>query len=236
MTDLLVPLTHGCDGAALVCIPPAGAGAGFFTAWPQFGRQLWAVRLPGRESTFGQPYCPDLETAAGLVAEAIAGFDDVILFGHCFGAFVAYETALRAVVTTVVVSGEGPPDLGVEPESAVAAQSDEQLLDELRRTGSLPESATNHPGLAKILLPTLRADAGLAESYLSRPHDQPLDVPIIAVAGRANARVSEERLLAWEKFTTAGFELTWVDNASLAAAEPAGQLLGRLGERPRTRP
>ena len=69
-TDLLVRLSPRPTGTALVCVPPAGAGAGFFTAWPPLvpaHLELWAVRLPGRETSFGRPPCTDLEAAADLV-------------------------------------------------------------------------------------------------------------------------------------------------------------------------
>ncbi|NEQ98651.1 MAG: putative thioesterase, partial [Cyanothece sp. SIO2G6] len=47
---------------SLFCFSPAGAGATFFRQWPALlphGINLWAIRLPGRETRLREPLVTD---------------------------------------------------------------------------------------------------------------------------------------------------------------------------------
>ncbi|MDT0616396.1 thioesterase II family protein, partial [Streptomyces lancefieldiae] len=89
----------GC-GTKLVCFPAAGAGARCGTHWPlglpaDIG--VLAVRYPGREDRFGDPFPLRLEDLADDIAKALDGLTRhrLVLFGHSMGASVAHEVALR---------------------------------------------------------------------------------------------------------------------------------------------
>src|SRR5690606_15399428 len=95
--QLLVRLGPARPTAALrlVVVPPLGAGAGYFAAWPDAlpaSLELWALRLPGREASADlAPLtdAPALEAALAPVVDALRSSPEVALFGHSMGAHVA---------------------------------------------------------------------------------------------------------------------------------------------------
>src|SRR5581483_8780637 len=107
------------DDGVLYAIPHAGAGA---AAVKKVCRALGdtlhtvAVRLPGRESRMDEEPLTDLtvlvDTLAGQIEDHAHG-RDVLLYGHCSGAVIAYEVAGRLTTTRVkhlVVSAYRAPD------------------------------------------------------------------------------------------------------------------------------
>ncbi|NEE49023.1 alpha/beta fold hydrolase, partial [Streptomyces sp. SID8455] len=92
--------TVGNPRLRLICLPPAGSGAGAFHAWRPYvpeHLELVPVELPGRGSRIDEPVPDDLDA---LVEALLHGLEPELnlpyaLFGHSFGAVVAYELALR---------------------------------------------------------------------------------------------------------------------------------------------
>jgi pyochelin biosynthetic protein PchC len=235
---VLVQMSRGSTGPALVCFPPAGAGSGFFGAWKSLVPpevSLWGVRLPGRESLYGQLPFSDVDTAAQRVAvrlrDAVTG--DMVLIGQCLGAHLAYEAALRLEdrlpVRWLVVAGARPPiaEPGAPTGDAVST-SDAELLAELARVGAIPAGQRTDGELARILLPALRADSRMAERYLRTAPGRTVRVPVAAVAGARDA-LPAERVAEWARLTSGGFALLDVADPNLSLRETAVSLLAFLG-------
>jgi medium-chain acyl-[acyl-carrier-protein] hydrolase len=55
-----------------------------------------------------------------------------------------------------------------------------------------------------LFLPAVRADLELIERYEHKT-DRPLDVPILALGGHDDQRISRERLEGWVEHTSASF-------------------------------
>jgi medium-chain acyl-[acyl-carrier-protein] hydrolase len=242
---LLVPMSHGGTGSALVCFPPAGAGSGFFGAWkavvpPEV--TLWGVRLPGRESLYGQPPFADVETAAERVAAVLLRTvtGDVVVVGQCLGAHLAYEVARRVEdllpVRWLAVAGAGPPV--VDPAAATTAvesTSDAELLAELARVSPIPAGLRTDGELARVLLPALRADSLMAERYLRTAPGLAVRTPVVALVARAGEGVPVDQLRGWERLTLGGFALHDVADPNLSSRQTAADLLGFLDVRPPAR-
>jgi medium-chain acyl-[acyl-carrier-protein] hydrolase len=60
------------------------------------------------------------------------------------------------------------------------------------------------PELLAVLLPVLRADFQICETYAHR-REPKLDCPITAFGGLADSLVSRERVLAWRDLTSGSF-------------------------------
>jgi medium-chain acyl-[acyl-carrier-protein] hydrolase len=58
-----------------------------------------------------------------------------------------------------------------------------------------------HPDLLALLLPGLRADLAVIETYAHRP-GPPLGCPIAAFGGLADAEATEAELVGWRQQTT----------------------------------
>jgi medium-chain acyl-[acyl-carrier-protein] hydrolase len=198
----------------LVCLPHAGGGSAVFRGWaaelpPQI--ELVAVRLPGRESRLSEPAFQDWAALLGqLHAELVHCIEPpYALFGHSFGAMLSYELAQLGGPDGVgprrlVLAGCAPPGLP-RPTPALAGLPAAELVSGLRRYGALPDEVVNSQSLLDLLLPMVRADLGLAESWSSRPA-RPVGVPLTVLSGLADPIAPAAQCQQWQQLALADFE------------------------------
>lgn len=198
----------------VLCFPFAGAGAAVFRRCQEIapdGVRVCPVQLPGREDRFGEPLAPDVprqvEELLPAMLDLIGGDRTVALFGHSFGAVLAYEAAhrLSAIdgLTVAEVFVSGSPGPWTRREEQASGLSDEQFLERVREFAGYTHPALEHPELRELLLPTLRADVEMHESYLA-PSDRPLDAPITSIRGIDDELVSPEQAEEWAVATSRG--------------------------------
>jgi medium-chain acyl-[acyl-carrier-protein] hydrolase len=81
-----------------------------------------------------------------------------------------------------------------------------EFLEELRRLNGTPKDVLDHPELMQLLLPALRADFEMIQTYVYIP-GPPLDCSITAFRGLEDKNVTREQIAAWRQQTTARFSL-----------------------------
>lgn len=200
----------------LFCFPYSGAGASIFVSWAGAlppGIELCAVQLPGRETRLAEPPERHLDTLVERILPALGPYLEgpFAFFGHSMGALLAFELAraLRRsggpLPALLVASGHRAPHLP-DPHPPAHALPEPELLDELRRLNGTPPEVLEHPELRAILLPILRADFAVCETYAYRA-EPPLACPITAFGGLEDGDVTRDELAAWREQTTAGFSL-----------------------------
>jgi medium-chain acyl-[acyl-carrier-protein] hydrolase len=85
--------------------------------------------------------------------------------------------------------------------------ADGPFVDEIgRRYGGIPPVVLENPELVQLMLPFLRADFTVFETYQYR-EAPPLDCPITAFGGASDDYVRPEALEAWADETTGGFSV-----------------------------
>jgi len=80
------------------------------------------------------------------------------------------------------------------------------FIDALHRLGGTPSAVLEHEELMQLLLPTLRADFAINETYVYT-HDMPLGAPITAFGGEHDDEVSVQDVAAWRTQTRSAFKL-----------------------------
>jgi medium-chain acyl-[acyl-carrier-protein] hydrolase len=219
----LVPLERRpAPELRLLCFPYAGASTAAFSAWPAglpATIEVWAVQAPGRGWRLGERPLRRMQPLLdGIVDEIETAWTDrrpFALFGHSMGALVAFEVAreLRrravALPSHLVVSGAAAPHLPLEGEPLHRLR-DEKLLDELRDLNGTPPEMLDNPKLRKLLVPIVRADLELGETY-RYTEELPLPFPIAALAGAADRAVPTARMTEWRRHTSTGFSLALHD-------------------------
>jgi medium-chain acyl-[acyl-carrier-protein] hydrolase len=171
----------------LACVPPAGAGASAFAAWPgslPAWVDLCAVAVPGREARLGEPAARSIAEIAEPVAAEIARLGlPVAVLGHSLGAWIGLEVVrlLRAAAVPVVrffPAAARPPHAGDRPAIGCDPAA---LIAYLRDLGGTPEDVLRDRELLELVLPALRADLAVAAAHPARI--APVDVPSTVLCG-----------------------------------------------------
>jgi medium-chain acyl-[acyl-carrier-protein] hydrolase len=208
---------------ALVCIPQAGAGVAAFWHWRELLPNriaLWVARLPGRENRMMERPLTTIAAMADELAGPVGHLtaEDLILFGHCSGAFVAYELARRLALQiparcriTLVVSSQTAPDVLGPIEDSFRDAPLEELTEVLRAKGGTDEAILANKQMMELLAPGIRADLEAACSYRPRHEKSLLNVPIVALAGNRDTAVNAAGLDAWRDYTSCRFSLHILD-------------------------
>lgn len=200
----------------LFCFPYAGGNSSIFKAWSKLlfdAVDICPINLPGRGIRFHEKPFERLTPLVHELASAMATQLDLpfAFFGHSLGGLIAFELAqtLRArgldSPLCLFVSGCRAPRLGLSGNTLHDAPEDE-LLAELERLGGTPGEALHNRELMSLMLPTLRADFSLWETYHCA-HRQPLECPIVAFGGLRDHGTGREQLEPWREETSGPFSL-----------------------------
>jgi medium-chain acyl-[acyl-carrier-protein] hydrolase len=103
------------------------------------------------------------------------------------------------------VSAHRAPQLP-DPDPPIYNLPDPEFLEELRDLEGTPQAVLENAELMQLLLPTLRADFTIVETYnyIAEPL---LDCSITAFGGLQDREVSYEDLKAWQEQTKTAFSL-----------------------------
>jgi len=93
-----------------------------------------------------------------------------------------------------------------QPAPRISHLTDEEFLGEIATRFGAPREVLDSEEVRDTVLPALRADLLVAESY-RYAHEPPLDVPISSFGAWGDPEVSQEEAEAWRQQTTAGFRL-----------------------------
>lgn len=217
----------------LLCLPHAGGGIVGYRAFAQaLGPTVavQAVQLPGREMRVREEPAASLAELLDPLVDAIAPLADglpMVIFGHSFGAIVAYELVQRlwqdlAIAPhALVVSGRVAPHLpGRAPRLSHLPPRDVVFrISEMHR--NIPVALLEQPDYVAMIGRALRADLHLLEHY-PRTEFPPLPCPIDAYRGTSDAYLDADELQAWAQHTRGGFRVTPIEGDHFYFTKPAG--------------
>lgn len=181
--------------------------------------ELRAVYLPGRGRRVGEAPIADRERLIDALGPRLAALLDdgrpTVFLGHSMGCVVAFEACRwlrdrghRRPDHLVVVAHRSPHTPLARPP--VHAAPPEALMRELHRQGSTPDEVLASDEMMDLLLPMIRADYTIAETWHLEPEVR-IDVPITAIGAWSDADVHPRAVEAWGRHTTAGFDWRMVE-------------------------
>ncbi|MBA2811539.1 thioesterase [Streptomyces sp. KM273126] len=201
----------------LVFFPHAGAGAAAYWRLAQSQRDLartLIVRLPGRESRTDEQRFTDIHPLARALAPVLRPRlgNNYVFYGHSMGALIAFEMARLFTLAYampprhLVVSGmEAPQD--APTGHARHLLNDAELWQLVGDMGGIPPEIVADVSMRQMLLPTIRADFELTDTYAFRAMPL-LTCPISAYAGETDPELPATAMAAWGANTTGPFEHT----------------------------
>ncbi|HEY0079191.1 MAG TPA: alpha/beta fold hydrolase [Pyrinomonadaceae bacterium] len=202
-------------GVRLFCFPYAGGAAHIYRSWqaslPSVV-EVCPVQLPGHGQRILEPAFDHLTPLVEAAAEALLPYCDkpFAFFGHSMGALISFELSrlfrrkhdLKPI--HLFVSGHRAPQLKDKLER-IHDLPDDKFILKLRELEGTPAQVLEQPELMQLLMPILRADFGLCETY-EYVEEPPLDSPITAFGGTED-ETGEPQLEGWREQTSAEFSL-----------------------------
>ncbi len=201
--------------ASLFCFPYSGASAAFYTSWSlPIPIAIYPVELPGHGRRMSEGLHNRIEPLVKDIARGLAPYLDrpFAFFGHSMGAVVSFELArfLRQAHSVspvhLFVSGHGAPHLP-HNEAPIHSLPDAEFIEKLREMNGTDPTVLGCAELCEIILPILRADFAICETYEYIP-SEPLDCPITVFSGLQDRYVTRADLEAWSMHTRSRFRVS----------------------------
>lgn len=236
----------------LFCFHYAGGNAYMFNSWANYLSdmiEVYAIQLPGRMNLLDIPAHTRLDD---LIPDLLAQVQPYLqnqpyaFLGYSVGGLIAYNLTHALASQNQVL----PEALFIAACRAPTIESrthilhnlpDEQFIEGLKIYGGTPaEVLTNHD-LMHFMLPILRADFSLFETYKRLAVVEPLSCPIYTYGGLQDKQATVEELKFWQKETTKYNSLKLFpgdhffiknnqSNFLMALQEDISMLLGELGK------
>lgn len=199
----------------LFCFPYAGGGEAAYRTWQQntpCPLTVIPIQLPGRGSRMAEPPFTRIRPLVLALSEALAPelHWPFALFGHSMGGLIAFELARqlrregKPLPVHLFISAKCCPANTEELPSSEL--SDTQLIDILRRYEGTPEEVLQNPELMNLLLPAIRADMEVCNTYICDA-EPPLACPITVFGGLEDHVSRRSGLEGWREYTSSPFTL-----------------------------
>jgi medium-chain acyl-[acyl-carrier-protein] hydrolase len=200
----------------LFCFHYAGGNAQVFRDWSGYlppSVEIGAIQLPGRGQRFGEPHITRLAPLSRIVAEELLPYLDkpFVFFGHSLGALLCFETArslrrenLCWPAHLFVSATEAPHRRS--PDELLSGLPKSELVKKLREFNGTPMELLQDDGFLELMLPTIRADFELFDTYEYHP-EPPLECPMTIYGGLEDQEVEAGRLAAWSEMTVGACEI-----------------------------
>ncbi len=204
----------------LYCFPYGGSGSSIYRQWQDSVSddiEVCPVQLPGRENRIEEPLATDMQTLLDNLLEHMVFDDDIpfAFFGHSMGGIIAFELAhylrIHNMVEPVHLFISGSPLPSKIEEHARSGRLYHTLPDEefleffLDRSNGIPDEVLLSEEMMRMILPILKADLGLMESFPLTYGCDPLPIPITAFGGIEDEMVVPQDIAKWENYTTASY-------------------------------
>jgi surfactin synthase thioesterase subunit len=199
----------------LFALPFAGGGAAGYFRWRSALRpniEVVPINLPGRDARITERPITNLHAMVTEIADAIEPLSaqPFALLGHSMGGLLAFELAreLRrrgaAKPVLLVVAACAAPHRTSSAEVLHTLSDAEFVAEMVRRFDGIPPAVRTNGELLKLLLPAMRADMELLETY-EYEDQSPLDTDILVLGGTEDRAVSATALGEWRRHTSQRF-------------------------------
>jgi surfactin synthase thioesterase subunit len=201
----------------LFCFPYAGGNALVFREWQKYlvpEIDVCLVHLPGRARRINErPHTqiqPLIQELADAIHTEVQG-GRFAFWGHSMGALISFELAREfrrrnypAPVHLFLSACRAPTVMkAVPPSFHLPAQ---EFIAEIQKLNGTPKEFFENPEIQKVLLPLLRSDFQITDTY--QYHDEnPLACPITVYGADQDNLATLNHLAPWKMQTSAAYKM-----------------------------
>lgn len=203
--------------ARVLCVPYAGGSTQVYhtlaRSMPE-DVEVGAVQLPGRWNRRLEPLLTNVSDASRSLANELIRLSRMpyALFGYSVGGLIAFETARilarnakqqqpRALILAAIGA---PTERSNLPHLHMLSDAEFIRRHVDRYSGGIPAAALGEPDFLAMLLPVLKADMEMFETYQYLP-GEPLLCPIYTIAGGEDVLCPSSSMAGWKRETVGSF-------------------------------
>jgi medium-chain acyl-[acyl-carrier-protein] hydrolase len=213
---LVIPRPITRPSLRVFICPFIGGGVTYWRAWLQLlpaDVEAVVYLLPGRERRISEPPLRSMTAVVCELARASEAYLGVpfVMFGHSTGADIAFELThhLRErhgiLPALLAVSSAAAPHLPRSPER-VSQLPTAELIRRLASTAGSRQGVLRNREILKLMVPTMRADCEVAESFRYRPRG-PLACDLLVLGGEDDSMISSAQVQSWREHAARRFTL-----------------------------
>lgn len=206
--------------ARLFCFPFAGGDAQLFSNWQKYlpdSIDVVALQAPGRRERLLEDPIANLTQLVSEILEHIVPLTDkpFYFYGHSNGSLVAFELARQLELKGngnlrhLFIAARKSPLL-LSRANPYHLLSDQDFILAVNAIGSMPSAMLVDKELQQLLLPTLKADFCLGETYFyeeNQYQSQELTVATTLFYGTRDKSATYEQMLNWQSLLSDNFQL-----------------------------
>lgn len=198
----------------LFCFPYVGGNSNIFRTWSNYlpaSVEICAIELPGRGKRIMDAPLSDIDTLIDILITVFKPYlnEPFAFFGHSMGALISFELTRKIrqkyniEPDRLFVSGHRAPQIP-NPETPIYDLPEADFIEQLRSIKGTPQAVLENDEMMKIIMPVLRADFEICDTYIYTP-DVPLNCSIIAFGGDRDKGTKRGKLRAWQNQTKGSF-------------------------------
>ena len=212
-SPFVIPKPNNKAARRLFCFHDAGGNSTLYNSWEEHispETELVIFELPGRGHRSSIDTYQTIEEFAEDFILAIEDMTDkpFSFFGHSLGGLLAYTAAMELKRSNKVEPNElfisSMPHLSVYNKDSLDHKMSESEL--IKLFPHMSEEKIQDVELRALLIKNLRSDLALLSSF-KYEDPIPLSVPVVALRGTDDDRVSKTDMLAWQKEFIDDFQL-----------------------------
>ncbi|MGF9821636.1 thioesterase II family protein [Brevibacillus agri] len=230
----------------LFCLPYAGAASSIYLKWIKYlnpSINLIPIELAGRGKRLNEPFYTSVEHAVEDIYQRIESHIDetpFALFGHSMGSLLAYEcshkifSCKKKLPKVLFLSGKNPPNkatINKTTTKMIHNLSDKEFVNALISFGGTPNEVTQNEDLLNILLPILRADFKIIETYKHKEKKDILECDFVVLNGKQDNLTTIEEMKKWSKYTKRRCEIYNFDGGHFFIVDEVKAVLDLINKR-----
>lgn len=229
----IIPKPISSPRLRLFCFPYAGGSARTYLDWAAYFNddiEIVAVQPPGRATRIGETLYEDLPSLVDELIAQAAFITQIpyVFIGHSLGCRVAFELACqlqsRAYPIPVHFFASGCPAPHLKDNNPYTHNLPrDQFIRELQKMNGATDEILLNDELMDILLPVLRADFKMAETY--QPARFVLKSPVTVLSGDSDPDVKPIELYAWSELSSEDLTIQYIQGDHFFIDQNRGRVI-----------